>query len=322
MAELAQLHFLRPAWLLLLIPAAFTAWAMWRGQHLARVWRGVVAPHLLPHLLVRHGEQSRGLRPTWILALTWLLAVLALAGPAWQRQSSPFSQDQAALVIALKVTPEMLAEDVQPSRLARAVHKVRDLLATRPGAQSALVAYAGSAHLVMPLTSDASIIETFAADLDPDIMPVRGDAAAEAVVLGNRLLKRAGLAGSIVLMADSVDPSQLAGLEAARAAGGAEVHILAMAAGPEARPPAGSPPAPALDRDAMAAASRAAGGSLRLVSFDDADVRALSRDVATSLARAPAQDGQRWRDDGYFLVPIIGLLLLFLFRRGGAVALD
>ena len=322
MAELAQFHFLRPAWLLLLIPAAFAVWLMLRGQRNTHVWRGVVAPHLLPHLLVRHGEQSRGLRPTWILGLVWLLAVLALAGPAWQRQSSPFSQDEAALVIAIKVAPEMLARDVQPSRLERAVHKVRDLLAARPGARSALVAYAGSAHLVMPLTSDASIIETFAAELTPDIMPVPGDAAAEAVVLGNRLLKQAGLAGSIVLVADSVERSQLAGLEAARAEGGAEVHILAMAAGPEVIPPSDSPPAPALDRDAMAAASRAAGGSLRLVTVDDADVRVLARDVATSLARAPAQDGQRWRDDGYFLVPFIGFLLLFLFRRGGAVALD
>lgn len=322
MAELAQFHFLRPAWLLLLIPAALVVWLMLRERSLAHVWRGVVAAHLLPHLLVRHGEQSQGLRPTWILGLVWLLAVLALAGPAWQRQSSPFSQDEAALVIAIKVTPEMLARDVQPSRLERAVHKVRDLLAARPGARSALVAYAGSAHLVMPLTSDTSIIETFAAELTPDIMPVQGDAAAEAVVLGNRLLQQAGLAGSIVLVADSVERSQLAGLEAARAEGGAEVHILAMAAGPEVIPPTDSPPAPALDRDAMAAASRAAGGSLRLVTFDDADVRALTRDVATSLARAPAQDGQRWRDDGYFLVPFIGFLLLFLFRRGGAVALD
>jgi Ca-activated chloride channel family protein len=100
------------------------------------------------------------------------------------------------------------------------------------------------------------------------------------------------------------------------------VHILAVSAGPEAPVPVEGPPAPALDRDAMEAAARAGGGALRLVTVDGSDVRALSRDIATSLVRAPTQEGERWRDDGYLLLPLIALLMLPLFRRGGAVALD
>jgi hypothetical protein len=60
---------------------------------------------------------------------------------------------------------------VQPSRLERAAQKIRDLLAERRGTRSALIAYAGSAHLVMPLTRDADLIARFAAELSPDVMP-------------------------------------------------------------------------------------------------------------------------------------------------------
>ena len=59
-----------------------------------------------------------------------------------------------------------------------------------------------------------------------------------------------------------------------------------------------------------------------MVTADETDVRALARAVATSLVRAPVQEGERWLDAGYWLTPAIGLLLLLLFRRGGAVALE
>jgi hypothetical protein len=55
---------------------------------------------------------------------------------------------------------------------------------------------------------------------------------------------------------------------------------------------------------------------------DGADVRALSRAIATSLVRTPSSEGMRWRDDGYLLVPLIALLMLPLFRRGGAPVAD
>ncbi|MEE4360844.1 MAG: VWA domain-containing protein, partial [Pseudomonadales bacterium] len=219
MSELAQFHFLRPAWLLLIPVAVAICWSLTRARSLDRVWRGVMAPHLLDHLIVRHGARSRGPTPVTLMGLAWLVAIVAVAGPVWQRQPSPFSQDQAALVIALKVTPEMLSTDVQPSRLQRSVQKIHDLLEARTGARTALIAYACSAHLVMPLTSDPDIIETFAADLTPDIMPVAGDAAAGAVALGNRLLEQSGAVGSILLITDAIASDQLDGLREARSEG-------------------------------------------------------------------------------------------------------
>jgi Ca-activated chloride channel family protein len=174
-----------------------------RHQDVARPWRGVIADHLLPHLLADGGTRRR-IQPMHLLLPLWLLATLALSGPTWQHEPAPFADDEAVLVIVIAVTPTMLAQDIQPSRLQRAAQKVHDLLAHRPGTRTALVAYAGSAHLVMPLTRDADLITRFVADLSPAIMPMEGDAPAEALTLAAEQLRKFGLRGSILLITDSV----------------------------------------------------------------------------------------------------------------------
>jgi Ca-activated chloride channel family protein len=267
-ADLAQFHFLRPWWLLALAPAIWLAWMIRRHQDAARPWRGVIADHLLPYLLAAGGPPRR-LQPVHLLLPIWLLGTLAMSGPTWQREPSPFADDEAALVIAVEVTPTMLAQDVQPSRLERAAQKIHDLLAERPGIRTALVAYAGSAHLVMPLTRDDDLIARVAAELSPAIMPLEGDAPGEALVLAAEQLGTSGLRGSILLITDGVPPEQLAQLAAYRKDGGAPVQIFAMVAPQGVPVPPGSPPAPALDQAALDKAAGALRATLTIVSADD-----------------------------------------------------
>lgn len=314
-------HFLRPAWLLLLLPAALVAWSVLRRQDPAHAWRGIIEPQLLEHLVVR-GEEPRGrVRPAYVMAAAWLLGVVALAGPTWEKEPNPLTQDQSAFFIVLKVTPDMLAEDIQPSRLRRAVQKISDLLERRSGAKTGLIAYAGSAHLVMPLTTDPANVDFFAADLAPDLMPLEGDEPVEALALAGRRLRASGLPGSILLVADSVDPSMAGSIEALRESGIPEINVFAVAAGPDVVPPADSPPAPPLDEDAMRAIARAGGGSLVRITPDDSDVRQLSARIERSIAAAPVKEGEHWKDAGYYLLWPLLLILLPAFRRGGGVAL-
>ena len=129
MNALAEFHFLRPAWLALL-PLALGIWWLMRRQHdQLRDWRELVAPRLLTHLLVDARESGRRLQPVTLLLWFWLLGILALSGPAWQREPSPFAAEQSVLVVLLKTTPSMQAGDVQPSRMIRAVDKIQSLLA-------------------------------------------------------------------------------------------------------------------------------------------------------------------------------------------------
>jgi len=320
MMGLELFHFLRPAWLLLLLPAGLVTWSVLARQDPMRSWEAVIAPDLLKHLAIRKEERRSRFRPVFLLASCWLMGIFAMAGPTWEKESTPFTEDQTALFIVLKVTPEMLAQDIQPSRLKRSAQKISELLALRAGSKTGLIAYAGSAHLVMPLTADPGIIEYFAAELRPEVMPEPGDEPLKAIELAKRRLRASGLPGSIVLIADSIDPQSSRALAENRDARSPDVHILAMAAGPDIVPPPGSPPAPALDEESMRRAARAGGGTLVLATPDDTDVQRINASIERSILAAPIQEGERWKDAGYYLLPIFMILALLFFRPGGAVA--
>lgn len=297
---IGDFHFLRPLWLLALIPAILLAWGIRRRTDAAVPWRGIVADHLIPYLVTK----GSGLSTRWplrFLLAGWITGIIVLSGPTWRREPSLFADDVAALAVVVKVSPSMETEDLPPNRMARSMQKVHDLLARRGAAKSALIAYAGSAHTVMPATTDAGIIDTFAASLEPAIMPQEGDAAAEALQLADTVLASAG-GGSILWITDGIAPEQAADLAKWRAASHTPVRVLA---------PLGESP----ELTALRDAARAVDAKLVLLSPDDADIGELDR-AAKFAAPAPGDDATRWQDGGYWLVPLLALLLLPFFRKG------
>ncbi len=298
-------HFLRPWWLLALIPAATLVWTILRRQSADRPWRGIVSPRLLPYLLSGESRRSR-FGPVQLLGLCWLLSVLALAGPAWRREPSPFAEDTAALAIVVKVTPSMLAEDVQPNRLARSVQKIHDLLALRSGARTALIAYSGTAHVVMPETKDDGIISTFADALDPKIMPEEGDSPAAALEAADRALAGGKTSGSILWIADSGAGERAESLSAWRRNSSTPVRMLA----------------PLLEGAELQALHKAAdriGADVVQLTPDATDVTTLAHAAKFSTAAAGfASD--RWREDGYWFTPVLAAISLVFFRRGWMAA--
>ncbi len=302
---MAEFHFLRPQALLSLLPLLLIWWALWRGQDSYTQLKKMVAPHLLEHLVV--GEaQTRHLRPVHLLSAIWILGALALAGPAWEREATPFADDDAGLVVLLKVSGTMQATDVQPSRLARAKHKLRDLLQVRKGVSTGLIVYSGSAHLVMPLTRDDRIVGAMVEDLTPELMPADGDALGEALQLAEKVLERAGVPGSVLVLADSVAPAQADALTAA--ASSLPVQFLAMSA----------PAAPV--EPGMARAASSLGAPVLRLSADETDVQQVAQRAQSDFkAVAGVASGDRWRDAGYLLLPLIALLALFWSRCGWLV---
>ena len=305
---LGYFRFLRPLWLLALVPATLTGWLLWWQQDPRRGYGAIIAPHLLTHLVIKAGETSF-LRPEVVLLCALPLSILALAGPNWRQEPSPFAEDQAAAIVVLKIVPSMQASDLQPSRLERAQHKLHDWLALRPGARVGLIAYSGSAHLVMPLTRDSRIVEQMAQALEPSVMPVQGEALADALKLAQQQLERAGVPGSIVVMTDSIAASQLSTLADYRQAGGPPVQVLAMVGSRQAAAANG------LDTGA-----RSLDASLELVTVDDSDVRRLATRATTHVAVAKADTPEaRCRDEGYVLVPLLTLVALLWARRGWSI---
>lgn len=296
-------HFIRPAWLLALVPAALLWWLLRRRNDAKQRWRGIVAPHLLTHLL--GGEEKKShLGPLEFIALGWLLAVVAIAGPTWKQEPALFADDVAAITIVVKVSPSMITEDVQPSRLARATIKIHDLLKERGAGKTSLIAYAGSAHVVMPPTKDSGIIDTFAGALDPKIMPVDGDVAAEALKLADQTLAGAG-GGSILWITDGIAAEQNAPLSSWRKSSGTAVRVF-------------PPLFPGPELDALSTGARSVNASVVRLAADDTDIRELAG--AGKFASASGGDANpRWAESGYWLTPVIAALLLLFFRKGWMV---
>ncbi len=78
-------HFLRPD-VFWLVPGGLAVFlVLYRRGSAAARWRGVIAPHLLEHLIVRP-DRRRRVRPLHLLGFGLLIGVLAAAGPSWRRE--------------------------------------------------------------------------------------------------------------------------------------------------------------------------------------------------------------------------------------------
>ena len=323
MSLLSAVHFLRPWWLLALLVLPLLAW-WWRSQAQRRnPWREVVDAHLLPHLL--EGEAADRMRAwlRWLALGAAALAIIALAGPGIGKDEQPLWQAQEPLVIALDLSSATLARDLPPSRLAQARAKLATLLRERAGGQVALVAFAGDAFTVAPLTEDAANIALFLDALAPGVMPEDGHRADRAIAWSQGLMRQAGFErGQILLLTDRADGTDIAAAAKANAAG-YRVSVLGLgtARGGVFDTPEGLGQA-RLDAPALRRLAASGGGSYQSLSPGDGDLRALgvldTRQESGTTVRG--QKVARWRDGGYWLLPLVMLLCLPLFRRGGAFA--
>ncbi len=329
LATFAEFHFLRPWWLTGIAAAVLLYFVVGRRSGAERQWRGIVAAHLLPHLIVNQGR-GHWFAPRSVLALTLAVASVALAGPTWQRERPPFVEDRAPLVIALDLSPTMNAIDVSPTRLARAKQKIRDLVALRAGARTALIVYAGDAHVVLPFTDDAKILTAYVDALASELMPVVGRKPSAALAAAEALLARESAPGSIVFVTDDIPDAEVPAF--VKHSQASENGVLALAVGtPEGGPIKTGPGRYAqtaggekiiarLGTSGLERIANTAGVTLVSTTFDRSDVERIQRTVQTRLEQAIEQSARtRWRDAGYWLTWPVLLLVAFSFRRGWTV---
>jgi Ca-activated chloride channel family protein len=320
-----SLHFLRPLWLVV-IPAMGVLWWLVRRREAGRADVGsLIAPHLRDALTINH-DARRGIRAVDAVALTVIIVTAAAAGPTWSRQKSPWFAESAPLVIAVEVTDSMRSNDLLPTRLDRARFKVLDLVAERTGSRTALIAYAGSAHVVMPPSTDIEVLKPFLESLDPSIMPESGANAAAVLPLARTLLGENSAPGTLLFVNDGFDPADIGALAAFAGESGSPAMaalVVGTDAGGVALLPDGSPvlaPGGArvdttIDGAILRRAATEAGVSVVRSSTGDRDIRQLLRAVASNLRQADDPDA-RWQDQAWWLLWPAALLTAAWFRRG------
>jgi len=200
--DISQFHFIRPL-ILLAIPVLFGLWLILGRLVQTTQWESHISPRMLEAMRINTNKQSLFWRRA--LLFGWIISTVALAGPTWQKQAVPSFQNQNAVVLVFDLSLSMLAEDLTPNRLTQARYKLIDILRKRSDGQTALIAYAGDAHTVSPLTDDSSSIEALLPALHPSIMPSKGSNTEAALSLAQQLLDDTGISsGEILLITDGV----------------------------------------------------------------------------------------------------------------------
>ena len=321
-------YWFRPWWLLLLPLLGWLLWQLWHRQKRAGRWQMILPPAF--HSALLSGGNGRESKLPWVaLGVAWLLTILALLGPSWERVEQTSQKPADPLVVILELTPEMLATDVTPNRLEQARRKLFDLLQNRSDAQTAIVVYAGSAHTLVPLSDDLSTSRNLLDALKPSLMPLAGHRADLAVNKALALLTQSALGdGRILLVGSSLTDLEREGIQ--QALDGKSTEFLMLGIGTAEGAPItqedgsflkddqGAILVPHLDEPSLKAFVNGLDGRYRHGGLDDADLRALG---LLDGPRHLRNDGQTlrldtWADQGYWLLLPLLLLAACAGRRG------
>lgn len=329
---IADFEFLRPWWLLALLALPLFWFALRADGNLKRSWARAVDPHLLAHLVA--GTETSRRWPLALLSFGWIVACVALAGPAWERLPTPLYRNQSARVIALQLSPSMLAADLKPDRLTRARFAIRDLLDRFGDGQVALLGYAGDAFVVAPMTDDAATVRNLLGELDPAIMPVGGNETGAAIRRGVELIRQAGnRSGDIILVCDAAAADAVAAAHEAAQQG---VRVSVLAVGTAEGAPVSLPQGdfwkdsngnivvPRVDAAQLRRIADAGGGRFGALDGGEPDLASLASATTPDAARgvdAPGAESAQLRDRGPWLALLLLPLALAGFRRGGLFAL-
>ncbi len=339
---LTNFHFVRPFWLLAIIVLFLVLWLLKRHQFNQSPWQNFLPPHLSGVLVEGANNIARPAKQPWHERLfllkpffIGLFSIIALAGPAWQKLPQPVYQTERGSVLIMDMSYSMYATDIKPNRLTRARFKAIDLLNKINEGDVGLVAYAGDAFVISPLTQDVKNIELLLPSLTPEIMPELGANPYAALILAHEMLTNAGhLTGDIYWFTDDVDNNEISDIFEWSSQYGHRLNILGVGTqnGAPIKLPSGellkdnnsAIVVPRLPTQKLQSLASRGQGNYQTISNSDSDIDNLIQsfdvlDKDKSQQQQSQQTGDQWQEQGAWLLLLVLPMVLNYFRRGGAV---
>lgn len=329
----AQLHFLRPLWFLGLLPALLLVLIFRLRQGKDSAWERSIDPALLPHLIeTQLTKPARN--PIALIALGWLLAIIALAGPVWEKTPQPVHEREDALIILFDLSRSMYSTDIKPDRLTASRRKLLDLLKQRKEGVTGLVVYSGDAHLVSPLTDDSNTIAEMIPAVAPENMPAPGSQLAPALTLAHSLFRDAGVSsGRIIIVTDEIRDIAESQNIARQHRYAFPISVLGVGTAEGAPIPGtkltrdggylkditGTIIVPKVNFDDLMDFANLAGGRFARMSLVDTDLEYLLADeplLDQQQFREMERDFDIWQEKGPWLLLLLLPLAALSFRRG------
>ena len=323
--------WVRPAWLLALIPLVLLLIWIVRTRLSVVQWEQVVDEALLPYV-IEAGSGGARRWPLVLLGVCWLVVVIVLAGPVWTREEMPLYKSQSAMIVVLDLSQSMNADDIEPDRLTRARFKVSDLLDRAEGQQTGLVVFSEAPYVISPLTDDMATLKAFLPALDTAVVPVQGSQLAPALRRAGQLLTQADvIGGAVVVLTDARGDD--AAIDAAKELNEAGHRLYILGVGTLGGSPVrgedggflqdnnGNIVVASLDRDSLSNVATAGGGFYSDVSPIDDDLDAIKAAFANSGAFDDTDDSYRattshWIEYAPWALLVVAASGLLAFRRG------
>jgi len=319
------LAFLSAPWLIAaaaLLAAGLVA-ARWAGRRRARDLARCLGP---AGAGAAASARRRASSKTALTALALAALALGLAGPLYGQRQVQLAARGADVVLAVDVSPSMGATDAKPSRLRLAVHRAGELLDALPGHRVALVAFAGGADTLVPLTLDHDAVRMGLEALEPGMVPKGGSSLEAGVTVAAEAIRDGGGGGAVVLLSDG--EATAGELErAVRAATKAGTPVFALGVGGTDGAPVpvhdetgaltgykrdrdGKVVTSRLDRATLQELARATGGTYHDVTLSGAGTAAVASALSTMAPQAGAMEHIARPEDRYQWALAAALLLL------------
>lgn len=327
---MSDFQLLNPTWLYAIIPAVLLSIWLYRKPKTTS-------------LIANHLSQQLGLDQTnthssvvGVLLSAWLIAIIALAGPSFQKQQVPSFGVNNARVIVMDMTLSMYATDLAPNRLTQARYKVMDLLPALKEGTTGLVAYSADGYMISPLTNDTNTLASLIPNLSPDIMPTRGSNAAAGVKKAIDMLTQAGhQQGDIILVADGLSSAESDNIATQLKGTNWNLSVMSVgtAQGAPIRLPSGDmfthdgvTVVAKADLNALQSLAQAGHGVYTALRTDDVDIQTLTQalnhvELKTSKQNKGSPELEVHINNGFWLLPILLIFALGAFRRGGIFSL-
>ena len=116
-----------------------------------------------------------------IISVALFFLAIAASGPQIGTRVRPVERKGVDLVIALDTSTSMDAVDVKPSRISKSKFEIGKLIRKLKGDRVAIIVFAGTSHLYLPLTTDYEAALLFLNEIDTKIIPTQGTSISSAI---------------------------------------------------------------------------------------------------------------------------------------------
>jgi Ca-activated chloride channel family protein len=330
---MADFHFIRPWWLFAIIALALALKLLNKYRLSQSGWQQLLPQHLANVLVDKqHSKQKLSLTLPFIIGL---LAIVALAGPTWKKLPQPVYQTARGSVLIMDMSYSMYSTDISPNRLTRSRYKAIDLLEQLNEGEIGLVAYAGDAFTISPLTDDINNIKLLLPSLSPELMPELGSNPLAALTLAHDMLVNAGHSkGDIYWFTDGIDNYDIQDITNWSRNNNHRLNVLGIGTrsgapiklnnGELMKDNSGSIIVPKLSVSALKGAAKRGRGYYATLANNNKDIEQLlykPLDIEEQQQKESSNTGDQWQEAGPYLLLLVLPLLLPYFRRGRLLAI-